>query len=247
MAAELVGMKVDVLVAYVTQASLVAKQATRSIPIVMVGVADPVGVGLIDSLAHPGGNVTGTSSIAATIAAKQLGLLKEVTPGVSRIAALWNPANLSFQTIQVNEAQAAAKAAGVDLQLFEARSADQFEEAFNAIDKAGLRELLVLVDPLFLANARKLVEFSNKERLIVMTGYRAFVDAGALMSYGPNYRDIYRHCAIYVDKILKGANPGELPVEQPTKFEFIINLKTARALNLTVPDRLLTFADEVIE
>ena len=247
MAAELVGMKVDVLVAYVTQASLVAKQATRSIPIVMVGVADPVGVGLIDSLAHPGGNVTGTSSIAATIAAKQLGLLKEVTPGVSRIAALWNPANLSFQTIQVNEAQAAAKAAGVDLQLFEARSADQFEEAFNAIDKAGLRELLVLVDPLFLANARKLVEFSNKERLIVMTGYRAFVDAGALMSYGPNYRDIYRHCAIYVDKILKGANPGELPVEQPTKFEFIINLKTAKALNLTVPDRLLTFADEVIE
>jgi putative ABC transport system substrate-binding protein len=247
MAAELVGMNVDVLVTFVTQASLEAKKATRSIPIVMVGVADPVGVGLIDSLAHPGGNVTGTSSIAETVAAKQLALLKEMLPGVSRIAALWNPANLAFQTLQVNRAKAAAKAISVDLQLFEARTVDQFDEAFDAIDKAGLSGLLILLDPLFALNFRKLVELSNKQRLVAMTGYRTFVDAGGLMSYGPNYRDIYGHCAAYVYKILRGASPADLPVEQPTKFEFIVNLKTVKALNLTVPDSLLTFADELIE
>jgi putative ABC transport system substrate-binding protein len=247
MAAELVSMKVDVLVTYVTQASLVAKRATASIPIVMVGVADPVGVGLIESLAHPGGNVTGTSSIAAEIAAKQFDLLKQILPGVSRIAALWNPANLAFQKLQVNQAQAAAKAAGVDLRLFEARAANELEGAFNAINEAGLRELLILADPLFGLNSGRLVELSNKNRLITMSGYRGFPDAGGLMSYGPNYRDIYKHCATYVDKILKGANPADLPVEQPTKFDFIVNSKAAKALSLTIPDGLLTFADEVIE
>jgi putative tryptophan/tyrosine transport system substrate-binding protein len=247
MADELIATKVDVLVTYVTQASLVAKKATSSIPIVMVGVADPVGVGLIASLAFPGGNVTGTSSIASTVAAKQLDLLRVISPGVSRIAALWNPANFEFQTLQVNQAKAAASAAGVALQLFEARAADQFEGAFSAIKEAGLRELLILLDPLFISNFPRLVELSNKEHFIVMTGYRKFVDAGGLMSYGPNYRDIYRQTAIYVDKILRGANPADLPVQQPTKFEFIVNLKTAKTLNLTVPDKLLTFADEVIE
>jgi putative tryptophan/tyrosine transport system substrate-binding protein len=247
MASELVAMKVDVLVTYVTQASLVAKKTTDSIPIVMVGVADPVGVGLIASLAHPGGNVTGTSSIASTVAAKQLDLLKLISPGASQMAALWNPANFEFQTLQVSQAKAAAEAASVDLQLFEARAVDQFEGAFKAIRDAALRELLILLDPLFLSNFRRLVELSNKEHFIVMTGHRAFVDEGGLMSYGPNYRDIYRHAAKYVDRILRGANPADLPVEQPTKFEFIVNLKTAKALNLTVPDKLLTFADEVIE
>jgi len=247
MANELVAMKVDVLVTYVTQASLVAKKATSSIPIVMVGVGDPVGVGLIASLAHPGGNVTGTSSIAPTVGAKQLDLLKVISPSVSRIAALWNPANIEFQTLQVNQAKTAARAAGVDLQLFEARAADQFEAAFNAISKAGLHELLILLDPLFLANFRRLAELSNKEHLIVMTGYRTFVDLGGLMSYGPNYRDIYRHTAIYVDKILRGANPADLPVEQPTKFEFIVNLKNGQSAELDRPRQLLSFADEVIE
>src|SRR5262249_25530313 len=161
--------------------------------IVMVGVADPVGVGLIESLAHPGGNVTGTSSIAAEIAAKQFDLLKQILPGVSRIAGLWNPANLAFQKLQVNQAQAAAKAAGVDLRLFEARAANELEGAFNAINEAGLRELLILADPLFGLNSGRLVELSNKNRLITMSGYRGFPDAGGLMSYGPNYRDIYKH------------------------------------------------------
>jgi putative tryptophan/tyrosine transport system substrate-binding protein len=247
MANELVAMKVDVLVTYVTQASLVAKKATTSIPIVMIGVADPVGVGLITSLAHPGGNVTGTSSIASTVAAKQLDLLKAMSPRVTRIAALWNPANIEFQTLQLNQAKSAARAAGVELQLFEARAADQFEGVFKVIGEAGLRELLVLVDPLFVGNSRKLVELSNQERLIVMTGHRLFADAGGLRSYGPNYRDIYKHSATYVDKILRGANPADLPVEQPTKFEFIVNLRTAKALNLAVPEGLLNFADEVIE
>jgi len=247
MANELVAMKVDVLVTYVTQASLVAKKATSSIPIVMVGVGDPVGVGLIASLAHPGGNITGTSSIAPTVAAKQLDLLKVISPGVSRIAALWNPANFEFQTLQVNQARAAAEAAGVDLQLFEARAVEQFEGAFSAIKEAGLRELLIFLDPLFLSNVRSLVELSNKERLVVMTGHRAFADAGGLMYYGPNYRDIYRHTAIYVDKILRGVNPADLPVEQPTKFEFIVNLKNGQSAELDRPRQLLSFADEVIE
>ncbi len=131
------------------------------------------------------------------------------------------------------------------MQLFEARAVDQFEGVFSAISEAGLRELLILVDPLFVSNFRKLVVLSNKEHLMVMTGYRTFVDAGGLMSYGPNYRD--RHTAIYVDKVLRGTNPADLPVEQPTKFEFIVNLKAAKALDLTVPDKLLTFADEIIE
>jgi putative ABC transport system substrate-binding protein len=247
MARELVDMKVDVLVTYVTQASLQAKKATSSIPIVMVGVGDPVGVGLIDSLSRPGGNVTGTSSIATTVAAKQLDLLREMLPNVSQIGALWNPANLAFQTLQVSQAKAAASEAKIDLRLFEARSADQFEIVFRSIKEAGLQELLILLDPLFGVNFQQLAEVSKKERLIVMTGYRTFVDVGGLMSYGPNYRNIYKRCAAYVDKILKGANPADLPVEQPTKFEFVINLKTAKELDLTVPGGLLNFADEVIE
>lgn len=247
MAAELVRMKVDVLVTFVTQASLVAKKATHSIPIVMVGVADPVGVGLIDSLAHPGGNVTGTSSIASTVASKQLELLKDMLPGASRIAALWNPANLAFQTLQVNQAKAAAKEAKIDLQLFEARAPDQFEQAFNSIKEADFRALLLLLDPMFANNFSKLAKLSNEAHLITITGDRAFVDAGGLMSYGADYREIYKESASYVVKILKGANPQDLPVEQPTKFDFIINLKTAKGLGLSISPNLLAFADQVIE
>jgi putative ABC transport system substrate-binding protein len=247
LAAELVRLKVDVLVTYVTQASLVAKKATATIPIVMVGVADPVGVGLIASLAYPGGNVTGTSSIASALAAKQLELLKEAVPKVTRIAALWNPANLAFQSIQVKQAEAAARTLGIELQLLECRSATDFDGAFAAIEKEGTRALLILLDPLFIINFRTLVELSIRKRLITMTGYRTFVDAGGLMAYGPNYNKIYRLAAIYCGKILKGAKPADLPVEQPNKFEFVINLKTAKTLGLTIPPTLLALADEVIE
>jgi len=190
LATELVDLKVDVIVTYVTQASLAAKNATTSIPIVMVGVADPVGVGLIASLAQPGGNVTGTSSMAAILAAKQLELVKETLPNISRVAALWNPANLAFQTLQVNQAQEAAKTVRIDLQLFEARAAEEFDAVFAGMEKSGTRALLILVDPLFANHFPKLVELSAKSRLFAMTGYRAFVDAGGLLAYGPNYKDI---------------------------------------------------------
>jgi putative tryptophan/tyrosine transport system substrate-binding protein len=247
MAAELVALKVDVIVAFVTDASLVAKRATSSIPIVMVAVADPVGVGLVDSLAHPGGNVTGTASIAAVLAAKQLEFLQTLLPGLSRVAALWNPTNLTFQTLQVKQAQTAAKTLGIELELLEARSPGDFDAAFATIDREGTRALLILVDPMFIINSQKLVEFSTRNELAAITGARTFVDAGGLMTYGPNYRGIYRLSATYVDEILKGTKPADLPVQQPTKFELVINLKTAKALGLNVPPTLLARADEVIE
>jgi putative ABC transport system substrate-binding protein len=247
LATELVDLKADVIVTYVTQASLVAKKATTSIPIVMVGVADPVGVGLIASLAQPGGNVTGTSSMAAILATKQLELVKETLPNISRVAALWNPANPAFQTLQVNQVRDAAKTLRIDLQLFEARAAEEFDAVFTTMEKSGTRTLLILVDPLFSNNFPKLVELSAKARLFAMTGYRAFADAGGLMAYGPNYKDIYNLCAVYVDKILKGAKPAYLPVQQPTKFELVINLKRAKELGFTIPETVLARADEVIE
>jgi putative ABC transport system substrate-binding protein len=247
LAAELVRLKVDVLVTFVTKASVAAKKATAIIPIVMVGIADPVGVGLIASLAHPGGNVTGTSSIAAAIAAKQLGLLKETVPNTWRYAGLWNPANIAFQKLQVREAEGAARALGVELQLYEAKAPNEFSTAFSAIKRDGLGALLVLSDPLFLNNFQALAELSTKERLVTMTGHRAFADAGGLMAYGPSYFDLYKRAAVYVDKILKGTKPADLPVEQATRFEFLINLKTAKMLGLTIPPGVLAIADEVIE
>ena len=247
LAAELVALRVNVIVTSVTQASLAAKKATSTIPIVMIGVADPIAVGLIASLAHPGGNVTGTSSMAAALAAKQLELLKETVPNVSRIAALWNPANVPFQTLQVNQAQTAARALGIELTLFEAKTPSEFDPVFAAIDKDGLRVLLILLDPLFATNFRMLVDLSVKRRLITMTGYRAFVDAGGLMAYGPNYFNMYKLAAVYVDKILKGSKPADLPVEQPAKFEFVINMKAAKALGLDLPASVLARANEVIE
>jgi putative tryptophan/tyrosine transport system substrate-binding protein len=247
MAEELVHLKVDVIVTYVTQASLAAKKATTTIPIVMVGVADPIGVGLIASLARPGGNVTGTSSIAAVLAAKQVELLKETVPDAARFAALWNPANLTFQTLQVRQAEAAAKSLGVELELLETRSAKEFDPAFATMEADGTRALLILLDPLFIINFKKLVELSVKGRLVTITGYRKFVDAGGLMAYGPNYFDIYKYAAVYVDKILKGEKPGDLPVEQPTTFEFVVNLRTAKAIGIDVPASILLRATHVIE
>jgi putative tryptophan/tyrosine transport system substrate-binding protein len=247
MAEELVHLNVDVIVTYVTQASLAAKKATTAIPIVMVGVADPVGVGLIASLARPGGNVTGTSSIAAVLAAKQVELLKETVPNVSRFAALWNPANLTFQTLQLRQAETAAESLGVELQLLETRSPKEFDGAFAAMEADGTRALVILLDPLFIINFKKLVELSVKGRLVTITGYRKFVDAGGLMAYGPNYFDIYKYAAVYVDRILKGAKPADLPVEQPTTFEFVVNLKTAKAIGIDVPTSILLRATHVIE
>jgi len=246
-AAELVRLKVDVLVASLTQASLVARQATATIPIVMVGVADPVAVGLIASLARPGGNITGTSGIAADIVGKQLELLKEVVPGVLRVAVLWNPANAAFQALQLGQAEIAARTAGLQLQLLGARTPNEFEAAFAAIVKEGTRALAVLGDPLFAIHSAAIAMLAVKNRIPTVSAGRVFAEAGMLLSYGPSYFDLHKRAAVYVDKILKGAKTADLPVEQPTTFELIVNLKTSKALNLTLPSSILIRADEVIE
>lgn len=244
-AKELVALKVDLIVTFVTQASIEAKKATTTIPIVMVGVGDPVGSGLIASFNRPGGNVTGTSSVATDVVSKQLGLLKEVMPDATRIAALWNPANPIFQAQQMKQTEAAAQSLGLQLQLLEARSTNEFESAFAAVE--GTRVLFIMIDPLFINNTKMLAELSLKYRLVSMFGYRTFADAGGLMAYGPNYFDIYKRTAPYIDKILKGARPADLPVEQPTTFQFIINLKAAKALGVAIPASLVAAADEIIE
>jgi putative ABC transport system substrate-binding protein len=247
LAAELVRLNVDVIVSFVTQASVSAKRATATIPIVIVAVADPIGAGLIASLSHPGGNVTGTSSIATQIVGKQFELIKEVIPNASRFAALWNPANRVFQAQQVKQAEDAARALGVELQLFEATAANEFAAAFAAIDREGYRALVILADPLYLIHFRSLVDLSVKGRFVATMGLRAFADAGGLMSYAPDYADSYKRAATYVDKILKGAKPGDLPVEQTTTFELVVNLKTAKDLGIDVPTSILLRANRVIE
>jgi putative ABC transport system substrate-binding protein len=247
MAEELVRLKVNIIVTGLIPAALAAKKATNTIPIVMVGVADPVGVGLVASLARPGGNVTGTSSMAAILVAKQIEALKEAVPNASRFAALWNPANLVFATLTLKEAQAAAQTLGVQLQLFETRNADEFDSAFAAIEATRTKALAILPDPLFAIYYQKLADLSVKGRLITITGDRRFVEAGGLMSYGPNFFDMFKRAAYYVDRILKGTKPADLPVEQPTTFEFGLNLKTAKALGIDIPVSTLLRATHVIE
>jgi putative ABC transport system substrate-binding protein len=246
LASELVRLKVDVVVAVVTQASLATKNATRTIPIVMIGVADPVGSGLVTSLARPGWNITGTSSMTAEIVGKQLELLKETLPKISRVAALWNPANPNFQAIQLKEAKDAAGALGVGLQLVEARGPDEIDRTFEALARERTRALLVLNDPVFTAHRKRIADLSAKHRLAAVSGTLEYTEAGGLMAYGPSFPDIYKRAALYVDKILKGAKPADLPVERPTKFELVINLKTAKQIGLTIPPNILARADRVI-
>jgi putative ABC transport system substrate-binding protein len=246
LAADLVRLNVDVIVAFVTQATEAAKKQTSTIPIVMVGVSDPVGAGLATSLAHPGGNVTGTSSLAAAIVGKQLELLKLVAP-TNVVAAMFNPTNVTFQAQQVNAAKTVAQTLGVQLRFIEVRAPSEFEGAFQTVVQEQSKSLLILIDPLFIANSKALAELSVKSRLVTMTGYRTFAEAGALMSYGPNYFDSYKAAAPYVDKILKGDRPADLPIDQSSKFEFVVNMKTAKALDLDVPASVLGFASEVIE
>lgn len=247
LAADLVRLRVDVIVAFVTQAAEVAKRQTDTIPIVMVGVSDPVGAGLIASLAHPGGNVTGTSSLAAALVGKQLELLKLAAPGNAEIATMFNPANVSFQALQVKEAKAASEALSLRLRLLEVSAPSEFDAAFDTVAREKQGALLILIDPLFIANAKRLAELSVKSRLVTMTGYRTFAEAGALMAYGPNYFDSYKAAAPYVDKILKGEKPADLPIDQASRFEFVINMKTAKMLGINIPASLSGFADQVIE
>jgi putative ABC transport system substrate-binding protein len=246
LAAELVRLRCDVIVATSTAGTLALKQATRTTPIVMTLVSDPVAAGAVASLARPGGNITGLSLMHPDLAGKRLQLLTEVVPRPSRVAVLWNPSDPNSPPL-LRATEAAARSLGVQLQLREARSATEIESAFSAMTSDRVRALIVLPGSLFLDQRKQLVTLAAKRRLAAMYPAREFPDAGGLMAYGPNFPDILRRAATYVDKILKGAKPADLPVEQPTKFELVINLKTARALGLTFPRSVLSMADEVIQ
>jgi len=247
LAAELVSLKVDVIVAVGLIGAQAATEATKTIPIVMVGVAaDPVGTGLVASLARPGGNITGLTLISSELGGKRLELLKTVVPRVSRIAVLSNP-TVQASALQMRETEVAARVLGVQLQSLEVRGPEDFETAFQAATRAGAGALITVDDALIFTHRARTVELAAKSRLPAIYGYWEFVDAGGLMSYAANLVDQYRHAATYVDKILKGAKPVDLPVEQPTKFELVINLKTAKALGLTIPQSVLLRADQVIE
>jgi putative ABC transport system substrate-binding protein len=246
LAAELVRLKVDVIIAPISAAALAAKNATTTIPVVMLVVGDPVRLGVVASLARPGGNITGLTSVGDELFPKQLELLKEAVPRVSRVAVLWNPANPSHGP-SLKSIEVAARSLGMEPQLQKARGPDEFDSAFAAMTRARAGALLVLSDTMFNLHRTRIADLALKARLPAMYGLREQVEAGGLVAYAANYADLFRRGAIYVDKILKGAKPGDLPVEQPTKFELVINLKTAKALGLTIPQSLLLRADELIQ
>ena len=246
LAAELVRLKPDVIVTPATPPSLSAKQATRTIPIVFAGIADPVGAGLITNFARPGGNITGVASISAELGGKRLGLLKEVTRKASRVAVLYNPADRANVLI-LKQLQESAPALALTLQPVEVRGPGDFDSAFVAMTRERAHAPFGAPGVLTFEHRKTSVDLAAKHRIPTMWGHRQFVEAGGLMSYAVNFYDQVRRAATYVDKILKGAKPGDLPVEQPTTFELVINLKTAKALGLTIPPSLLARADQVIE
>jgi putative tryptophan/tyrosine transport system substrate-binding protein len=247
LAQELVRLEVDVIVSVVTQASLAARHATKTIPIVIVAVSDPLGSGLVTSLARPGANVTGTSAMSSEVVGKSLELLREAVPKASRVAVIWNPDNAIFQSQMLRETQLAAGRLGIELRTFAVRSLDELEPAFVALTNAQAGALLLLMDPAYTPYATRITDLANNSRLPTMYGLREFAVAGGLMAYGPNFPTLFQRAADYVDKLLKGAKPADLPVEQPTKFELILNVKTAKTLGLAFPTPLLGRADEVIE
>ena len=247
LAAELVHLKVDVILTLGVPPTRAAKQVTTTIPIVMAGGSDPVRTGLIASFARPGGNVTGLSDLNVDLITKRLELLKEVVPKTSHIAVLLNPANPT-NPLQLKDTQSVAPALGLTLLILEIKKAEEFEPAFTTMRKKRVGALLVFSDPMFGFHQKQIADLAVKSRLPGMHGNRYYVEAGGLMSYGTaNPDDQYRRAAIYVDKILKGANPGELPVERPTKLELVINLKTAKQIGLTIPQSVLYRADKVIK
>jgi putative tryptophan/tyrosine transport system substrate-binding protein len=249
LASELVRRKPDIIIAFSTTAARPAKQATGLIPIVAVGMADPVADELVSSLARPGGNVTGTTFLGPELVGKRLQLLREVLPGLSHVAALWHPNAYSERTMAGvrNEIEVAARTLGLQLQLVPAGSPHDLVSAFAAMARERAQALIVMPSPMLFGEYKRIVSIAANSRLPAMGAAREFVELGGLMSYGANQLDLARQSATYADKILKGAKPAELPVEQPTKFEFVVNLKTAKALGLRVPATLLATADEVIE
>ena len=246
LAADLVRSKVDIIVAASGAATRAVQQTTRTIPIVMSLVNDPVGSGLVASLARPGGNVTGLTIMAPDLVAKRLELLKEVVPKVSRVALLRNPDNPA-DAAMLREMEAAARALGVRLQPLKTRNPQEIEDAFAAMIRERAGAVLFLSDALFYTQRRQIAELAAKGRLPSISGTSDYPDVGGLMAYGPNQPDLERRAATFVDRILKGAKPGDLPVEQPTKFDLVINLRTAKALGLTIPPSLLQRADRIID
>ena len=244
--AELIRLKLDVLVVAGDPAAHAAKKATSVIPIVMVTIPDPVGTGLIASLAHPGGNVTGLSDFHAGVITKRFEVLKDVVPLMSRVAVLLNPANHS-NLLQLKDIQAAAPSFRVTIISLEVKGPEDIDDTFATIRKERPGALLVVGDRLFATHQTRIFEFVGKTRLPAIYSQRGYVDAGGLMSYGANFADQYRRAATYVDKILKGAKPADLPVEQPIKFEFIVNLKAAKQIGLTIPPEVLTRANRLIK
>jgi putative ABC transport system substrate-binding protein len=243
LAKELIGVKVDVIVTTTVQGVLAVKNATRTIPVVFAGVQDPVASGIVESLARPGGNATGLSILATELGGKRLELLKEVVPKITQVAFLWQGA----AAITVKETLAAARVLGLQCQSIEVRDSKSLESAFEAATKGRIQALVTSPGAIINTHQARIVEFATKNRLPAMYAGPEFVDAGGLMSYAPSYTDLYRRVASYVDKILKGTKPADLPVEQPIKFEFIINLRAAKQIGLTIPPNVLARADKVIK
>jgi putative tryptophan/tyrosine transport system substrate-binding protein len=247
LAAELVQAKVDIIVAATSPSVAAARQATRIIPIVMPTSSDPVGDGLVASLAHPGGNITGLSQMAPELGEKRLQLLKEMFPTVSHaMAVLWNPAYVGMRA-RFQQAQVAAPAVGLTVRSMEVRDSRELDVALEVMIREHPEALLLLVDPFTFSQRSRIVEFAAEQRLPAIYETRDFVDVGGLISYGPNIPDQFRRAATYVDKILRGAKPADLPIEQPTKFELVINMRAAKALGIKFPNSILLRADRVIE
>ena len=246
LADELVGLNVHVIVTWGTDAVLAAKQATTTIPIVMGAIGDPLGIGIVTNLAHPGGNITGFSSRAAELEAKRLQLLKEAVPGLSRVAMLCNPTN-HYMPLALRSARQGAQMLHVSLAVYEVHDITTLDAAFVIVTKDRPDALMVPADTFLVSQRSRIAQFAIESKLPSVYTVREYIEAGGLIAYTPNYHDLFRRAARYVDKILKGTKPGELPIEQPTKFHLLINLKTARALSLKVPPTLLARADEVIE
>jgi putative ABC transport system substrate-binding protein len=246
LANDLVGLNVDVILTWGTDAALAAKQATTTIPIVMGAIGDPLGIGIVTNLAHPGGNVTGFSSRAAELEAKRLQLLKEVVPGLSRVAILFNPTN-HYMPLALKSARQGAQMLDVSLAVYEVHDTATLNAAFETLTKDRPDAVMVPADTFLVSQRSRIAQFAIENKLPSIYTFREYIEAGGLIAYTPNYDDLFRRAASYVDKILKGAKPGELPIEQSTKFHLLINLKTARSLGFTLPPWLLVRADEVIE
>ncbi len=247
LAAELVRIKVRVIVAATDPATAAVRQQTQTIPIVMANSTDPVGTGFVASLARPSGNVTGLSALSPELSGKRLGLLREVVPGLARVAIIWNP-DVRGAVFDYKETEAATRLLGLQLQSIEVSRAIDLDRALSAVTNQRAQALIVQTpNPVLFANRSQVASFAQRTRLPSMYGQKEFADAGGLMSYGASTTDLFRRAATYVDKILKGAKPADLPVEQPTKFELVINLKTAKTLGLTIPQTILLQADQVIQ